>query len=61
MKFNRLVGVVLVLVALATEPYILLFVVFSIYVLSGPVLSILYQPVSTLGKEAPVNEEFKKQ
>lgn len=51
MKFNKLVGLILVFVAVATEPYILLFVVFSLYVVSGPVL-FLMQHLSTKSSEA---------
>ncbi len=40
MKFNRLVGLILILVAVATEPYILLFAGFLAYTVSGPVLSL---------------------
>lgn len=50
MKFNKLVMLVLVFVAIATEPYILLFIVFSVYVVSGPVLSLLYHHTSKTEK-----------
>ena len=50
MKFNKLVMFVLVFVAIATEPYIFLFVVFSVYVVSGPVLSLLYHHTSKTEK-----------
>ncbi|SDT84558.1 CDP-diacylglycerol--serine O-phosphatidyltransferase [Desulfobacula phenolica] len=50
MKFNKLVMLVLVFVAFATEPYIFLFVVFSLYVVSGPVLSLLYHHTSKTEK-----------
>lgn len=53
MKFNRLVGLILILVAVATEPSILLFMVFLAYVLSGPVLSLYHQKYP---KEQEVNE-----
>ncbi|MCP4669864.1 MAG: CDP-diacylglycerol--serine O-phosphatidyltransferase [Desulfobacula sp.] len=53
MKFNKLVGIVLVLVAIATEPSILLFAVFSLYVVSGPVLSLVSYRSSKHNKEAP--------
>jgi len=58
MKFNRLVGLILILVFIATEPYILLFVIFSIYVVSGPVLSVLYHQVSKTEKETQIDKEF---
>ncbi|MCP4116846.1 MAG: hypothetical protein GY737_15810 [Desulfobacteraceae bacterium] len=38
MKFNRLVALVLILVALACEPCISLFAVILTYVVSGPAL-----------------------
>lgn len=41
MKFNTLVATILVLVAVAAEPSIFLFIVFSLYVVSGPLLSII--------------------
>lgn len=41
MTFNKLVGLILIFVAIATEPYLLLFVVFLIYVVSGPVFSLV--------------------
>ena len=53
MKFNRLVGLILVLVAIATEPSILLFVVASIYVLSGPIATLVHQKYSKKDKAAP--------
>ncbi|MCK4767636.1 MAG: CDP-diacylglycerol--serine O-phosphatidyltransferase [Desulfobacula sp.] len=56
MKFNKLVGLVLILVAIATEPSILLFVVFSIYVISGPVLSLVYHHSSKNDEEAQVDK-----
>ena len=58
MTFNRLVGIILTLVAIATEPAILLFVVFSIYVMSGPVLSLIYQKYGKRDKEAQPNKGF---
>ncbi len=42
MKFNRLVGVILVLVTVAYEPWIVLFCVITLYVASGPLLSLLH-------------------
>ncbi len=41
MKFNRLVGLVLVLATVAYEPWIVLFAVLSVYIVSGP-LTLLY-------------------
>jgi CDP-diacylglycerol---serine O-phosphatidyltransferase len=58
MKFNRLVGVILVLVAIATEPSILLFAVFSIYVMSGPVLTLVDKKYSREDKAAPADKGF---
>ena len=58
MKFNRLVGLILILVAIATEPSILLFVVFSIYVISGPVTTLVYQKYSKRDKAAPADKGF---
>jgi len=58
MTFNRLVGIILTLVAIATEPAILLFVVFSIYVMSGPVLSLIYQKYGKRDKEAQPDKGF---
>ncbi|MCD4676093.1 MAG: CDP-diacylglycerol--serine O-phosphatidyltransferase [Desulfobacula sp.] len=58
MKFNKLVGLILILVAVATEPSILLFVVFSIYVISGPVLSLVYQKYSKSDEETQVDKGF---
>ena len=58
MKFNRLVGLILILVAIATEPSILLFVVFSIYVISGPVATLVYQKYSKRYKAAPADKGF---
>lgn len=60
MKFNKLVGLILVLIFIATEPYILLFVVFSIYVASGPVLFLLHHQISKTetGKETQIDKGF---
>ncbi|MCK5162278.1 MAG: CDP-diacylglycerol--serine O-phosphatidyltransferase [Desulfobacula sp.] len=58
MKFNKLVGLILILVAVATEPSILLFIVFSIYVISGPVLSLVYQKYSKKDEETQVDKGF---
>ena len=41
LTFNRLVGIILVFVAVATEPWILLFGIFVLYVLSGPFVSLM--------------------
>jgi len=58
MKFNKLVGIVLVLVAIATEPSILLFVVFLLYVMSGPVLSLVSHRSPKHNQEAHIDNEF---
>ncbi|MCD4718325.1 MAG: CDP-diacylglycerol--serine O-phosphatidyltransferase [Desulfobacula sp.] len=60
MKFNRLVGLILILVAIATEPYILLFIVFSIYVISGPFLTLIYHSSSKDDKETQIDKGFYK-
>jgi CDP-diacylglycerol---serine O-phosphatidyltransferase len=57
MKFNKLVALILILVAIATEPSILLFVVFSLYVISGPVLSIISHKSSEVKKDPQMNDE----
>ena len=58
MKFNKLVGLILVLVAIATEPSILLFGVASTYVMSGPVLTLIYQKTLKRDKAAPADKGF---
>jgi len=58
MKFNRLVGLILILVAIATEPSILLFVVASTYVMSGPVVTLIYQKSLKSDKSAPADKGF---
>ncbi|NOX33376.1 MAG: CDP-diacylglycerol--serine O-phosphatidyltransferase [Deltaproteobacteria bacterium] len=60
MKFNKLVGLILIFVAIATEPYILLFVVFSIYVISGPFLSLIYHLSSKNDKKTHIDNGFLK-
>ncbi|MFH1154998.1 MAG: CDP-diacylglycerol--serine O-phosphatidyltransferase [Pseudomonadota bacterium] len=57
MKFNRLVALVLILVFLAYEPYIALFVVCLVYILSGPVLSIMYAAHPREEQTLEVDEE----
>ena len=57
MKFNKLVGLVLVIVAIATELYIFLFVVFSLYVMSGPVLSLISHKTSENKEDSQVDNE----
>ncbi len=42
MTFNKLVGLILIFVAFATEPYVLLFVVFILYIVSGPLFSLFH-------------------
>ena len=58
MKFNRLAGLILVLVAIATEPSILLFAVSLTYVVSGPVLALVFQKYSKKDKTARVDKGF---
>ena len=58
MKFNKLVGLVLVIVAIATELYIFLFVVFSLYVMSGPVLSLIPNKASENKEDSQVDNEI---
>ncbi len=58
MKFNKLVGLVLVIVAIATELYIFLFVVFSLYVMSGPVLSLISYKASENKEDSQVDYEI---
>jgi CDP-diacylglycerol--serine O-phosphatidyltransferase len=58
MKFNKLVGLVLVIVAIATELYIFLFVVSSLYVLSGPVLSLISHKTLENEEDSQVDSEI---
>ena len=58
MKFNRLAGLILLLVAIATEPSILLFAVSLTYVVSGPVLALVFQKYSKKDKTARVDKGF---
>ncbi len=58
MKFNKLVGLILILVAIATEPYILFFTVFSIYVISGPILSLIDNVSSNEKEETQIDKSF---
>jgi len=58
MKFNKLVGLVLIIVAIATELYIFLFVVFSLYVMSGPVLSLIPNKASENKEDSQVDSEI---
>ena len=58
MTFNKFVGLILIFVAIATEPCILLFVVFLIYVVSGPVLSLVFQSASKNDKETQADKGF---
>jgi len=58
MTFNKFVGLILIFVAIATEPCILLFVVFLIYVVSGPVLSLVFQSASKNDKETQPDKGF---
>ncbi len=41
MTFSKLVGLVLVMVLVATEPYVLIFIFIFMYVLSGPLLTLM--------------------
>jgi CDP-diacylglycerol--serine O-phosphatidyltransferase len=52
LKFNKLVMLILIFVAIATEPYIFIFVVFSVYVASGPVLTLIDHHSSKAEKTA---------
>lgn len=52
MTFNKLVGLILVFVAIATEPSVLLFAAVLTYVVSGPVLSLVFYSSSKADKEA---------
>ncbi len=60
MKFNKLVGLILVFVAIATEPYILLFVVFSLYVISGPFLFLIQHLSSKDEKNTQIDKGIFK-
>lgn len=58
MTFNKLSGLILIFVAIATEPYVLLFVVFLIYVVSGPVLTLVFHLSSKNDKETQADKGF---
>jgi CDP-diacylglycerol---serine O-phosphatidyltransferase len=58
MKFNKLVGLILIFVAIASQPWILLFVGFFIYTLSGPILSLVYHPSPKDDKETQIDKGF---
>jgi CDP-diacylglycerol--serine O-phosphatidyltransferase len=58
MTFNKLVGLILIFVAIATEPCILMFVAFLIYVVSGPVLSLVFYSSAKNDKEAQADKGF---
>ncbi len=58
MTFNKLVGLILIFVAVATEPYILLFVAFLGYVFSGPILSAFLHFSSKNEEETQVDKGF---
>jgi CDP-diacylglycerol--serine O-phosphatidyltransferase len=58
MTFNKWVGLILVFAAVATEPYLLLFVVFLTYVVSGPVLSLVFHSPSKNDKETQADKGF---
>lgn len=57
MTFNKLVGLILVFVAIATEPSILLFATILLYIVSGPVLSLMFYSPSKANKETEAEEE----
>ncbi len=58
MKFSKLVGLILIIVLIATEPSILLFIVFSIYVISGPMVSLLDHLSTKDDKETQIDKGF---
>ncbi len=58
LKFNGLVGLILVFIIIATEPYILLFIMFLIYALSGPVLTLIDQRAAKTEEKCEVDQEF---
>ncbi len=58
MKFSKLVGIILIIVLVATEPSILLFIVFSVYVVSGPLLSLFYHLSSKDDKKTQIDKGF---
>lgn len=58
MRFSKLVGVILVIVLIATEPSILLFIVFSLYVISGPVLTLVQYLSRKEDKKTQPDEGF---
>ncbi|MBU1343664.1 MAG: CDP-diacylglycerol--serine O-phosphatidyltransferase [Proteobacteria bacterium] len=60
MKFNKLVGLILIIAFIAAEPYILLFVVFLSYVISGPFLSLIYPSPLKENTKTQIDEEFYK-
>ena len=53
MTFSRLVGLILIIVLVATEPSILLFFLFLCYVVSGPVLSVVAHALHRTEEQAP--------
>jgi len=58
MTFNKLAGLILIFVAIASQPWILLFVGILIYVLSGPVLSLVYHPSAKVEEETQIDKGF---
>ncbi|MCG8563724.1 MAG: CDP-diacylglycerol--serine O-phosphatidyltransferase, partial [Desulfobacterales bacterium] len=58
MRFNKLVGLILIFVAFATEPYIFLFVAFLGYVFSGPILSSFLHFSSKNGEETQAGKGY---
>lgn len=57
MNFNVLVGVILVFIFVAAEPSIALFIACTIYVASGPLLSLRHRRIPVAGEEATEKEE----
>ncbi len=58
MKFSKLVGLILIIVLVATEPSILLFMVFSIYVVSGPMVTLYDHLSSKDEKKTQIDKRF---
>jgi CDP-diacylglycerol--serine O-phosphatidyltransferase len=58
MTFNKLVGLILIFVAVVTEPCVLLFVAFLTYVVSGPVLSLVLHFPPKNDKETQADKGF---
>ena len=56
MTFNRLVSLILIFVALAAEPHFFMFAAFLIYIVSGPVLSLVFYPLAKNNQEAKADK-----